>query len=48
MGDEDDVHVSIIVTSVRDDVGLLRGGGCRRRPDLPWCSDVYCVRSQED
>jgi hypothetical protein len=49
MGDEDDVTgwswaISVVGGSVLC-VGMVV---CRRRPDLPWCADVRCVRSHED
>ena len=49
MGDEDDVHWLVMAISVvAESVGCLGMVVCRRRPDLPWCADVRCVRSQED
>src|SRR5215203_4009119 len=48
MGDEDDVTGWSWRSPWLASVGVPRDGVCRRRPDLPWCADVRCVRSQED
>ena len=49
MGDEDDVTgVVMAISVVAGSVGASGWWVCRRRPDLPWCADARCVRSQED
>ena len=49
MGEEDDVTGwSWPSPLLGGSVVCLEMVVCRRRPDLPWCADVRCVRSQED
>jgi len=49
MGDKDERHWPVMAISVvGGSVVCLGWWVCRRRPDLPWCADLRCVRSQED